>query len=135
EAAAKLKSRCRRKPPHQRVPRHSATPIVGRGKGRVQAASAPKHGTAKLCVGTAPWAVQAERSSAAEPQTQSGRLSLKGRTFVGDQLSNLLYELARTHILGLFFPPSPHIHLPRLSLFIPNDQQERQLLHRMLANL
>src|SRR5436309_760286 len=69
------------------------------------------------------------------PQTQSGRLSLKRRTFVGDQLSNLLYELARPHILGLFFPPSPHIHLPRLSLFIPNDQQERHLLHRMLANL
>jgi hypothetical protein len=47
---------------------------------------------------------------------------LQPRTLLRNQLPNLLHKLPSTDVLSLLFPASPNIHLPSLSLFIPDDK-------------
>src|SRR5450755_3084439 len=60
---------------------------------------------------------------------------LNSRALLRDQLPDLLHKLRRRHVLRLLFPTRAHVHLPRLGLFISHHQQERNFLHRVLADL
>src|SRR6266567_1296643 len=47
---------------------------------------------------------------------------LHARAFLRDQLPDLLHKIRGQHVFRLFFPARPDIYLPRLSLFIPDNE-------------
>jgi len=47
---------------------------------------------------------------------------LKDRDLLGDQLFDLIHELRRRHVFGLFLAASADVYFARLRLFVANDQ-------------
>src|SRR5208282_2263228 len=64
-----------------------------------------------------------------------GGFDLHRRTLLFDQLPDLLHEIRRRHVFRFFFPTRTHVYLARLCLFVSDYEEERNLLHGVLADL
>src|ERR1035437_6027604 len=60
---------------------------------------------------------------------------LHARTFLRDQLFDLLHEVRRRHVFRFFFPARTDVDPSCFGFLVPDHQQERHLLHGVLANL